>query len=290
MEKSEVFRSTPMYETKSISMLLILLGFAAIFGTMGIYSIVESIILQKFNNGLLVMASVTLGVAVLLPIICRYNATRLRRMCYEFMNSVSETIGTWSLSYFIPFSCSSYTELDGNYLELTFDKNGSTTLLFYKFLSSPQTLNNASYLTRVIATAKIDKQTLRYTRVPLDTVNLQKWKENQEKWKSAIAQDQQLFELITSNSLQHFMMNSRRLEGIGLIDVAAIEAYVHDPSIRGRFLHGKALRIRIGSRKPKAASTQTGILQEYNEQLIEVGKRISRHVFEGIQQERSIAS
>jgi hypothetical protein len=278
--------SEPSYEVRANGPKLMLLIFTVIFGALGIYEIVKSFSLGQTGFIVAVVGIFVLGSAVLIQVIYRLNSIRIRRTCCEFMNSVSRIIGAWSVSYFLPFSCSSYAETDGNYLELTFGRSDSAGLSFYRFLSSPQTLNSAPYFTRVRAMVKVDKQILRLTRIPLDAVELHRWKENGEKWKVPVVQDEALVELITSNSFQYFLKNYRRLGGIALIDAAAVEAYINHPSIKGQFMYGKTLRVRIVSVKPKAISKRTEILQTYHEHLIEVGKRILNHTYKGIEQGR----
>lgn len=263
----------------------VIMGFGIVFAVMGIFLLVRgsSSSTEMSQVEVLVGGFLLIVGAIGIPLILRSNWRKTVDNSVEFMNSISDSVRTWAVLRLGSQACQACCELlDGYYLELTLSARrlNAPSFTIYRFLSTTQTVPNKPLLDM----GSPKKHILPMAFVPLDADGFQKWKVQKEKWKSMIAEDDELREQILANSLRHFMMEYHKLLGIISIEAAGYEKYLMHPQLNGQYLHGKALGVSIifYKSKPSATETPAGFEtpQIANAQLVHIGKRILEHITE----------
>jgi hypothetical protein len=264
----------PSYEKRSHAAELMLLAFGCFFGVAGAWLIVSRFSVSSID---VIAGGILLGGSVMIPLIIRSNSTRTRDSCVRFVDSVSDLIGHWARSSHDPFGCSAYCELlDGNYLELNLRGRNLNVPYFtiYKFLAPPQIVKKAP----LIRMGMPDKRILPGMKIPLEAADFQKWTQQPEKWKESVAGDEELRGLILTHSLRYLLMKHRLMKGIMWIDAAGYDTYFKHPSLKGQFLHGKTLGVRLVYQESKKTFKESEISQPFNKQLVNISERILEHI------------
>jgi hypothetical protein len=228
--------------------------------------------------------SVSLGSSITIPLVLHRSLSKSKENCIEFVNSISDLIKHWSL-VLSPFVYMAYCELfDDYYLEIMPSRSDLLVVKLYKFLAQPQNVKKIP----LFVTGKPDKRILPYKfrpylKVPLKTKDFQKWKQQKEKWKRAIAEDEELCNQILTHSENTSLLSKISLsKGIVSLYVAGYDTYFMHPQLKGQSLHGKSLGVSIVYHKTKMSYETFETPQTFNKQLINIGKRILNHLVEGI--------
>ncbi|MDH5448355.1 MAG: hypothetical protein OEX01_05055 [Candidatus Bathyarchaeota archaeon] len=280
----------PSYDTKSLAGKLarvIIYAFIPFFVVLGILVLVRGFSVSTALSSMEVLAgSICLGCSIILPITVHRRLRKSKEMCIEFVNSISDLIKHWAIVCIGPLAYQAYCELfDDFFLEVTPTTSNMLSFTIYKFLSPTQNVMK----TPLWSTGKPDKKILPYRFLPFITVpqktkDFQKWKQQPEKWKRTIAEDEELRELILTYS--HITYLQERLspsKGVFSIHVAGYDTYFVHPLYRGQSVHGKSVGASITFYTVKTPLEKFETPQKFNEQLINIGKKILNHIVQGIE-------
>lgn len=278
----------PNYEAQPLAgklVRLMIYALAAIILVTGIFFLVRLRPISEYRSSAdIILYSVFLGTPIILLHLVRRSLSKSKENCIEFVNSISDLIKHWSL-VLSPFVYMAYCELfDDYYLEIMPSRSDLLVVKLYKFLAQPQNVKKIP----LFVTGKPDKRILPYKfrpylKVPLKTKDFQKWKQQKEKWKRAIAEDEELCNQILTHSENTSLLSKISLsKGIVSLYVAGYDTYFMHPQLKGQSLHGKSLGVSIVYHKTKMSYETFETPQTFNKQLINIGKRILNHLVEGI--------
>lgn len=274
----------PNYEAQPLAgklTRLVIYALTTFLAVFGVLLLVRELSVSTYLSLMFIMTgSVSLGSSIIIPLVLHRSLSRSKENCIEFVNSISDLIKHWSL-VLGPFVYMTYCELfDDYYLEIMPSKPDLLVVKLYKFLSPPQNVEK----TLIWITGKPDKQILPYkfrqfVTVPLKIKDFQKWKQQPEKWKRLIAEDEELCNQILTHSENTSLLSKISLsKGIVSLYVAGYDTYFIHPQLKGQSLHGKSLGVSIAYHGMKMPSEKSKM-----KQLINIGKRILNHLAEGIE-------